>query len=356
MKYDKEFLISYLSNFLNNFNNRDFITNYVRAIPEKFYRFRQCREDDFDSIDHDYIWLSLASEFNDVKDSTIRYNLDLERDAILSIYLDWLPHIMKNEMAKKKHGNSFSDLELNMKIVEEYKSNILDNSHAINYPKLKMYLISKGLKGVHANLIIDNLNKTISSEAAKEKADQIITNFKKKMQDLKDYYYVTCFTETYENDNLWETYADKYTGFCVEYDFDSKRKDRLQNVLCNFAPMLYDEKKAIDLVDIFTVAKKHYCGEIYDENSIRQIDITMNLHSRTKSITYDHEMEWRLFQKKEVIRDRKFDFPYISRIILGKDIKKRNKSRLVNIAKSKGIDVYQQEFNFFSSSFNYYKI
>jgi len=356
MKYNTDFLKIYLNNYLSENKDNNFLSEYIHKIPDRFYRFRTCKQVEFESIDQNYIWLSLASEFYDVKDSTIKYNLDSQREAIFDIYLEWLPYIMKNEMSSKKHGIAFSNLVLNKNIINEYKQNIIDNNHVINNNKLRIYLLSKGLKSNQANIIISHLDTIISSEAAKEKADQIIENFKIKMQELKDFYYVSCFTESYENDNLWETYADKYSGFCIEYDFNPERKKNLKDLLYNFAPMVYEERKAINLIDIFSVAKKHYCGEIYDKSIIHDIDITMNLHSRTKGITYDHEKEWRLYQKIDTVENRKLNFPYISKIILGKDIKARNKSRLINLAIKHDFEVYQQEYNVFTSSFTYYRI
>lgn len=356
MIYDENFLTSYLEFFMTNYKNEKFGFDYIQKIPNKFYRFRSCKKNDFDSLMQNYIWLSFPSEFNDIKDSTIKYSLDTQQNAIYDLYLEWLPYIMKNEIANKQFGSAFSNLENNIKIIDEYKRNIMDDNLKVNNAKFRYYLISRGLKANQANSIIEHLNKVINSKAAQEKANEIIENFKQKMQQIKDSYYVTCFTETFENDNLWETYAERYTGFCIEYSFSKVNNEQLKKLLYNFAPMIYKERQAIDLLDIFSVAKKHYCGEDYDKNIVHNIDLEMNLHSRTKSVTYDHEMEWRLYQKIDSKVDRKFHFPYISRVILGKDIKPRNKVRLINIAKKNDFEVYQQEYNVITSSFKYHKI
>lgn len=73
MTYNKKFLIKYLNNYLSKKIDQDFIKEYIETIPKKLYRFRACTENDFNAIENDYIWLSLASEFEDVKDSTIKY-------------------------------------------------------------------------------------------------------------------------------------------------------------------------------------------------------------------------------------------------------------------------------------------
>ncbi len=173
------------------------------------------------------------------------------------------------------------------------------------------------------------------------------------MEELKDYYYVTCFTQTFKNDNLWETYAKKYTGFCIEYDLSNINESEKKRLLFDFAPMVYGNKNPVNFIDLFKLAKMENCEENYDKSLVADMDVQFNLQARTKSKTYDHEKEWRYYQKKEDFELRKFYFPYISKIYLGKDIKTRNKNRILAIANDNGIEVFQQEYNLLTSTFIY---
>lgn len=208
-------------------------------------------------INNDYIWLSLASEFDDIKDSTIKYNFRSQKDKMLDIYFDWGPFILKNELKKKN-------------------------------PLAK-----------------DNIEK---------EADKLFENFKKKMEEFKDYYYVTCFTQTFINDNLWGTYSKKYTGFCIEYDSSIIKKSEKKHLLFDFASMIYGDKKPFDFIDLFRRTKMEYCEENYDKSLVVDMDVQFNLQTRKKSKTYDHEKEWRFYQKKDDFKSRKLYFPYISKI------------------------------------------
>lgn len=356
MTYDKQFLIEYLYNYLSSKTDHDFIKGYIEKIPKKLYRFRSCTENDFNAISNDYIWLSLASEFDDIKDSTIKYNFKSQKDEIFDIYCDWFPHILKTELKKKYPKIDFSRWNVNRGLIDEYLDNTVDKSGTYNRNKMKSYLLSKGLKTSDITVFDQFFKNYLTQDNIEKVANSLMDDFSNKMLELKDSFLATCFTQTYKNDNLWQTYAKKYTGFCIEYDLSKVEANSQSNLLFQFAPMLYGAKKPFDFVELFKIAKMEYCKEDYDKQLVENMDVQLNLQARTKSKTYDHEKEWRLYLKKDSVKTRKYFFPYINRIILGKDINERNKRRLINIAKKNGFDIYQQKYNLLTSSFSYYKI
>ena len=356
MKYDNKFLNEYLNNYLSKKVDHDFVKEYIEKIPKKLYRFRACTENDFNAIEDDYIWLSLASEFEDVKDSTIKYNFKSQKDEIFDIYCDWYPHILKTELKKKFPKMDLSRCNISRELIDEYVDNVIDKSGTYNRKKLKSYMMSNGMKTSDFAIIDDFLGQHMTQENIEKVANSFMDNLNRKMLELKDSFLVTCFTQTFKNDNLWQTYAKKYTGFCVEYDLTNAEVQSNTNLLFQFAPMLYGSKKPVDFVELFRIAKMEYCKEDYDKRVAANMDVQFNLQARTKSKTYDHEKEWRLYLKKNSVETRKYTFPCISRIILGKDMKERNKARLINIAKKNGFEIYQQKYNLLTSSFSYYKI
>ena len=356
MKYGKKFLINYLYNYLSDKKDPNFELEYTKQIPKKLYRFRSFNENDLSAINNDYIWLSLASEFNDIKDSTIKYNFKSQKEKILDIYFDWYPFILKNELKKKNPKIDLSRLDVNRELIDEYRHSGFNKDGSYNKNKLRNYLLSRGVKGKNFEILNHYLENLLAKENIEREADKLFENFKKKMEELKDYYYVTCFTQTFKNDNLWETYAKKYTGFCIEYDLSRINESEKKRLLFDFAPMVYGNKKPVNFIELFNLAKMEYCEENFDKNLLEDMDVQFNLQARTKSKTYDHEKEWRFYQKKEDFKTRKFHFPYISKIYLGKDIKARNKSRILAIANGNRIEVYQQKYNIITASFIYEKL
>lgn len=356
MIINEGFLITYLQNYLSKKDVNNYNNEYIKNFPDKLYRFRKCNEDEFKSIENNYIWICPASDFEDITDSTIKYSIDFQKKEIFNIYLDWLPYIVKKTYSKTKYGNVLSDIETNKAIIEEYKRNIIGDDLSIDINKVRGLLIRNGANKVKADQFIDIINKLVTSEAVEKKADEIIDNFRCTMEKIRNSYYVTCFTETYENNNLWQTYAGKYSGFCIEYDFNLEVKEKAKDILFNIAPMFYGEKKAINFIDLFKLAKSKYCGEVIDKKRIDELNLTMHLHSRTKDKTYDIEKEWRLYQEKAKVQKQEYYFPYISRIILGKNMEESNKLIIVDLAKKNNFKVFQQEFHFFTSSFSYKQI
>ncbi len=356
MTYDKKFLNEYLNHYLSNKINNEFVKEYIKKIPKKLYRFRACTENDFDAVEEDYIWLSLANEFEDIKDSTIKYNFKSQKGEIFDIYCDWYPHILKTELKKKFPKVDLSRCNISRELIDEYVDNVIDKSGTYNRKKLKSYMLSNGMKTSEFTIIDEFLGQHMTQENIEKVANSFMDKLNSKMLELKDSFLVTCFTQTFKNDNLWQTYAKKYTGFCIEYDLPKVEVESSTNLLFQFTPMLYGTKKPVDFVELFRIAKMEYCKEDYDKRVAVNMDVQFNLQARTKSKTYDHEKEWRLYLKKDSVKTRKYTFPFISRIILGKDMKERNRARLINIAKKNGFEIYQQKYNLLTSSFSYYKI
>jgi hypothetical protein len=356
MKYGDEFLSTYLKNYLSDKKNINYEREYVKKIPNKFYRFRACTQNDFNAILEDYIWLSHASEFNDIKDSTIKYNFRTQKTEIFEVFLDCYPFILETELKKKFPKKDFSRIDVNRNLLDEYRNNTLNKNGSYNKSKFQRYMKSIGMNNNEFEIVNNYLENLLSQENVEKISIQLLNDFKQKMKALKDYYYVTCFTETFDNDNLWETYAKRYTGYCIEYDLSSIDEEIKHHILVDFAPIIYGDKKPVDFIDIFKIAKKQYCNEYFDIHILKNYEIQFNLQYRTKSRTYDHEKEWRFYQKKEKAISRKYYFPFISKIYIGKDMNSRNKSRILNIAKTKNIEVFQQGYNLFTSSFSYRKI
>ena len=77
-------------------------------------------------------------------------------------------------------------------------------------------------------------------------------------------------------------------------------------------------------------------------------------HSFRKNIDFSIEKEWRIIWKGK--SNSLFHFPYISRIILGKNISLENEQRLLHIATSLNIDVYKQSVTKDTFDYDYVKI
>lgn len=356
MKYGKKFLTEYLNVYLSNNRDGNFLLEYIEKVPKKLYRFRECTEKDFSAIRDNYIWLSLGSEFNDIKDSTIKLGFSSQKEDAQRIVFDWYLYSIKKDLKKRYPKMDLSWLNRNRDFYDEYQKNAFNKQGMYSRVKLKRYILSKGMKGSDFEIIDNIFQNQFSKETIAKGTDNLYARLTEKIYELKDYYYVTCFTQSFNNDNLWETYSKKYAGFCIEYDLSQLVNSKNSNLLFEIAPMIYGNKDSLDFVNLLKIAKMEYCKEDFDKILAKDVDFQLNLQVRTKSKTYNHEKEWRLYQKKDFISNRKFHFPYISRVILGKDMKPKNIARIVNISRRNNFEVYQQKFNVLTSSFSYHKL
>jgi hypothetical protein len=134
-----------------------------------------------------------------------------------------------------------------------------------------------------------------------------------------------------DNSLLWENYANRYTGFCIEYTIPEEARDR-DDCVKHILPVIY--KKNIP----------------YFEPSKYVVE-KLPLHMLYKHMDYKFEHEWRIL----AMADTSFlqPFPYVSAIVAGKDITQRNYARLHTIANKIGVPLLRQIFDDKRNRFRY---
>lgn len=158
---------------------------------------------------------------------------------------------------------------------------------------------------------------------------------------------IACFSTNYDNRNMWENYADNYNGLCVEYDFSTWENNSF--IKCSF-----------DILRLLPV-KYYRKMPAFDYTSILQfiIQANMKMDKKTadmgnflaqyyrfvtaKNYDYRAEQEWRLVMKKE--HYGKYAFPYLSKIIIGKNMSSDNIEKVCRIAKELRVPVVKQKLS-----------
>lgn len=144
---------------------------------------------------------------------------------------------------------------------------------------------------------------------------------------------VCSFSETAENDYMWENYANGYRGFCIEYDFaELKNANELLLV-----PVSYSLKKEMDI----------------RECTSKQRMIFMQLFTKypvgSKGESWSEQLEWRYacFTKTlGVLDDEKgklISVPLPKKIIFGKNMPEKNKEEIINWIKTEKYDIEIQQ-------------
>ena len=151
------------------------------------------------------------------------------------------------------------------------------------------------------------------------------------LDSLRNSLNVCSFTENKDNLVMWSHYANNHSGFCIEYDLSKiERENKLIEYLL---PVIYTE-------NIFEMT----------ENLSRQlkgksVGNIMLLSPLYKYKDWSYEKEWRLVltDLKKTIDE--FNMPKPKAIYLGTKISEDNKKNIIQIVKSKSINVYQMKMS-----------
>ena len=147
---------------------------------------------------------------------------------------------------------------------------------------------------------------------------------------------IACFSEAFDSVLMWSHYANKHSGFCVEYDFrDLFLDDDYDKMI---APVVYSKKRMSVVAKSGGVGRGKY--REYDRNLMYAVDCLF-----AKSSDWSYEKEWRVVACKSEDISEFNKKVKISKIILGANIDNLSKKKLLSIAKNKGISVYQMSID-----------
>ena len=311
---------------------------FCEKLPQKLYKYRKCSEQNIKAFEDDFAWFSTPSEFGDIVDSTLNTDIESELEEIEK---NPAPHIKRISTAiinvmLAPYGQSLDEnmLDSVLPLFNENGEVKEEDAKKLLGEKLPEYASDQYAKQLVNSTQLSNQEPILESVKG---FLNLYLEFNKKIRNET---YVYCMAE--ENDNLamWETYADSASGFCIEYKFD-KGTFLGQKMLLNLFPIYYGEKEQIKFFDVLVrglEAKQKINGISYDDYA------KWFLSAYTKDPTYSFQKEWRIGFTKEM-GGCKQSFPFASSIILGEKITDDNKNKLVDIAKRKGIKVYQRKLN-----------
>lgn len=146
---------------------------------------------------------------------------------------------------------------------------------------------------------------------------------------------IECFTQSPTDILMWSYYADKHTGFCVEYDFSKLFISCANSFLF---PVSYSEKRPLlDIQNLYDPVTQ----QVRNDRIVEAFPSVMKSWI-TKSKEWEREKEWRLitFPIKND-SERLVKLPIASRIITGINITDENYQLVADIAKEKGIPIHR---------------
>lgn len=336
--------------YLSNDSDRDRLLSIVSAhlkfLPrKKLYRYRKCTDRELLILEKNAIWLSDPRSFPDMFDATMPVESTDYLDFEYAFYCTQELAYKALQNVAAEDGQPIPDKDsfyaAMYQAMEEY-----DTQEKLDEKLLELFGEEEYYKMRRKGLPSLDFSKPV------ERTREFLSLLP---QSPRNSLAIASFTTRNDNRNMWENYAQNYTGFCVEYDFS--------NVICNLS-----SKNAWDVLHLLPI-KYYRKRPLFDYDNILHelIDADVNqcdfhldaddfLAQYYRAITaklYDYraEQEWRLVMKRENIGE--YEFPYAKKVFIGKDMSMDGTQRVREVVDKLGIPVFVQTINKDADGFEY---
>ncbi|WP_324824305.1 DUF2971 domain-containing protein [Sinanaerobacter sp. ZZT-01] len=348
MKMSPEYMAE-LHKFLYLSNDSDMerleptVATHLKYIPrKKLYRYRKCNDRELQILEENSIWLSDPEKFPDMFDATIpmaeRRYIDFEYPFFFSLEAAYKALVDTSEEGEIIPNKS-DLLEAIYKTMAKYSQEEIDAE------LLKIFGEEE-----YRKILSHKLDFSRQIERTRKFLCTLSNSPRNSLT-------IASFTTRYDNRNMWENYAENYTGFCIEYCFSdsllSLSSKSAWDILHLLAVKYFKKRPLFDYTDILQRI-------VQSDMKLTEfnIDVDEFLTQYYQSVTaklYDYraEQEWRLVMKRE--RLGKYSFPYASKIFLGKDMSDERIEQMSLIADKLNIPVFMQTINREGNTFEYQK-
>lgn len=347
MKMSNDYLAD-LHRFLNTKEENEFdaykqkALYHLKFMPyKKLYRYRKCNENELSTIQSNSIWLSDPQDFPDMFDSIIPIDKQSQYLSYSYLLIRKIGYLSLVETLDK------SDTTITEKEWYDAIEDVLDK-YTPKELNLRCLEIASENELAELEILSGTVNETltIKIEMLDEFFDIISLSPRESLS-------IASFTTDCDNRKMWEIYANNYTGFCVEYKFSMNQEDlQYYNDILHLLPMsYYANRPKFEFEQIL---------ENIVEADLNIADLTCHGKSflqqyyqsiLSKNADYRVEKEWRFIGSKDY--RGKYKFPYISKVILGKDISGSDESMLRAIAKDLNVLVQKQKISIYDDNLVY---
>ena len=316
----------------------DFKNRFCGKQPKHLYKYRNVDNLSIDSLENDYAWFSHPIDFGDMVDSTL--NTDVEAE-IEEFEKDSKPIVKKIAVAIINYWLAPYGQKVNEELVDKVIP-LFGEDGQISEADTRGFMLNQFPQYASDNNIKKLLEATQpdKQEATLDSVRGFFETYIDFNNRIRKETFAFCLAEESDNLAMWETYANNAKGFCIEYEIPD---DTFlgQRILMNLLPMYYGEREFIKFFDVLVrglTSKKQINGVSYEDYEKWFLSVY------TKNETYSFQKEWRVVFTADM-GGNKQPFPFIKSIILGEKISDENKAKLIEIAKSKGYEVYQRKPN-----------
>lgn len=294
----------------------------VEHMPKSLFKFYSFNQNSLKCIELNKVYLNSPENFNDPYDCFICSD---EEEFVKKLFIEY---IKKNDFIQKGiiTESEFEKIMFSYPIIEHNSISFSSTFAGV----LNSIFLTDNIRGEK----LYNLRHQASKEY--EKTISYLKDNRVKVTSFSNFdeQKLCCSTE------MWGHYAASHTGFCVEYDIESRLENTTLDSLIRggMLPCRYSRKPIFIPSSLFW---KYYNGNKMTENQQVQFDKYILLSFLNKSSSWKYENEWRLIVPNEIseIHDNLIDFFPIKTLYLGVKMPKSDKEYLYDFAKRKNISI-----------------
>lgn len=269
-------------------------------IPSHLFRYRKPTESSFRGLREGTIWLSAANQFNDLHDTSVSVDPHLGFGVAI-----WM-RLFKNKPW-------FKAPRFLLAFVGRLALWTADRTFEL------AVLVKSGREDARK---VKGFFTRILTRMSTDLVTQITTLSQQKTK-------VACFSEVEDAPLMWAHYAESHQGFCIEYPIEDLGDDGNDLRRRWLLPIIYSKER----FDLFKFAAQS--GGRVNPHAIW-------LASIHKSLDWAYEREWRIIDNVgDDAPGRAMLMPTPSRIILGHRMKEEDRKTVIEIARTKGIPIFE---------------
>ena len=296
--------------------------------PTILYKYRPFDQFAFPMLEHGVLYLCPANKLDDETECMTSIDMsewyDLETNNLKRVCLEQLIQMVKpycsEEVYEEIRQIIYQVSYKNGKVRPNWLLDVIPDIQA----KVPGYDIAPLF-----NWLV-NIPEKLDDPSIKPQMEKLISlamNAREKMG-------ICSLCEDDNNEYMWEKYAAKNSGYCIEYDMDGYQLD--QSVF----PVIYEDDRKTNVVQNLV---NNFIGQLVISFSGGQIQADISQYLRlflTKYLKWEYQNEWRILGDPGEKTS-----PMIKRIIIGSNASEENKNKLIDFCKKNNVNYVIQKCN-----------
>lgn len=295
--------------------------------PKSLFKYRPFDSFAFDMLEKDYVYLCPAKNLDDKTecDTSLDFErlMDLETNNLKRECVEQIIQMIRPYTSEENYELAKSKIYSIMNQNDTVKPNFMLDV----YTELKN-LVHGGVDLAQFVNWIVGISEKLDDHSIKPQMEKLISLGIYAKEKIG----ICSLCESSDVDDMWNDYADREKGYCVEYDVSEYEFNR------DILPVIYDDNRETNLI-VQLVA--NFIGQMVIGFSNGRIQTDQSQFIRlflTKNTQWKHQKEWRLIGDAS----SKPKAPRIKRIYLGKHIDDENKEKIRVFCAKHSIEILER--------------